>query len=122
MPRTNSLNQGKRHDYLRDIISEKEEKNRIMSSQNMNQENEDNVIKNMEKKWGKTINNNKGTLMENISDIKEKISSLEKEAKMQEKLLKLNGGIGNNPKIGKKVSNLLINSIEAKLSILNQVS
>ena len=122
MPRTNSLNQGKRHDYLRDIISEKEEKNRIMSSQNMNQENEDNVIKNMEKKWGKTINNNKGTLMENISDIKEKISSLEKEAKMQEKLLKLNGGIGNNPKIGKKISNLLIDSIEAKLSILNQVS
>jgi len=122
MPRTNSLNQGKKHDYLRDIISEKEEKNRIMSSQNMNQENEVNTIKNIEKKWDKTIKNNKGTLMENISDVKEKITSLEKQAQMQEKLLKLNGGIGNNPKTGKKVSNLLIDSIEAKLSILNQVS
>ena len=38
---------------------------------------------------------------------------------MQEKLLKLNGGVGNNPKIGKKVSNLIIDSIEAKLKILN---
>ena len=122
MPRTNSLNQGKKHDYLRDIISEKEEKNRVMSSQNMNQENDANTIKNIEKKWDKTIKNNKGTLMENISDVKQKISSLEKEAQMQEKLLKLNGGIGNNPKMGKKVSNLLIDSIEAKLSILNQVS
>ena len=122
MPRTNSLNPGKKHDYLRDIISEKEEKNRIMSSQNMNQENDVNTIKSMEKKWDKTLKNNKGTLMENISDVKEKITSLEKEAQMQEKLLKLNGGIGNNPKMGKKVSSLLIDSIEAKLSILNQVS
>ena len=60
--------------------------------------------------------------MENISDVKEKINSLEKQAIMQEKLLKLNGGVGNNPEVGKKVSNLLIDSIEAKLSILNQLN
>ena len=41
---------------------------------------------------------------------------------MQEKLMKLNGGIGNNPSMGKKVSNLLIDSIEAKLSILNKIN
>jgi hypothetical protein len=121
MPRTNSIDQSKKkHDYLRDIIAEKE-KNRVMSSKDENQDDVD-VIKKNEKKWQKTLNNDKGTLMENISDVKEKINSLEKQAIMQEKLLKLNGGVGNNPEVGKKVSNLLIDSIEAKLSILNQLN
>ena len=83
-------------------------------------DNEDN-IKIKEEKWEKAINNNKGTFMQNINDVKDKVNSLEKEAEMQEKLLKLNGGVGNNPKIGKKVSNLIIDSIEAKLKILNQL-
>jgi hypothetical protein len=39
MPRANSLkNQGKKHDYLRDIIAEKEEKNRLKSSQSNGEE------------------------------------------------------------------------------------
>ena len=122
IPRTNSLTQGKKHDYLRDIIAEKEEKNRVMSSQNNNQEKDLQEVKNMEKKWGKSMDDNKGTLIENISDVKEKIISIEKEAKMHERLMKLNGGIGNNPSMGKKVSNLLIDSIEAKLSILNKIN
>ena len=123
MPRTNSLDPtNKKHDYLRDIIAAKEEKNRLMSSQNMSQDYDENTIKKKEKKWEKTINNNKGTMIDNINDVKEKISSLEQQAMMQEKLMKLNGGIGNNPEMGKKVSNLLIDSIEAKLSILNQLN
>ena len=123
IPRANSLvNKGKKYDYLRDIIAEKEEKNRLKSSQNNNENNDLKEVKEMEAKWDKTINDNKGTLLENISDVKEKINSIEKEAKMHEKLMKLNGGVGNNPKMGKKVSNLLINSIEAKLSILNKIN
>ena len=123
MPRANSLkNQGKKHDYLRDIIAEKEEKNRLKSSQSNGEEDDLNEVKNIEMKWDKTINNNEGTLLENISDVREKINSIEKEAKMHEKLMKLNGGVGNNPKMGKKVSNLLIDSIEAKLSILNKIN
>ena len=123
IPRTNSLvNQGKKYDYLRDIIAEKEEKNRLKSSQNNNENDDLKEVKNMEIKWDKSINDSKGTLLENISDVKEKITSLEKEAKMHERLMKLNGGVGNNPKMGKKVSNLLINSIEAKLSILNKIN
>ena len=41
---------------------------------------------------------------------------------MTEKLLKLSGGIENNPELGRKISSLLIDSIEAKLSILNKVN
>ena len=40
---------------------------------------------------------------------------------MEEKLLKANGGIENNPELGKKITGYLIGSIEAKLSILNQM-
>ena len=116
IPRTSSVVKEKKVDYLREIIAEKEKK-RVKSSE---KDNEDN-IKIKEEKWEKAINNNKGTFMQNINDVKDKVNSLEKEAEMQEKLLKLNGGVGNNPKIGKKVSNLLIDSIEAKLKILNQL-
>ena len=127
IPRTNSLDkQNKKGDYLRDIIAEKEEKNRIESSKNENEQESEKLvkkqIKNKEKKWEKTITDNKGTLIENISDVKDKINSMENQAMMQEKLMKLNGGIGNNPNLGKKVSNLLIDSIEAKLSILKQIN
>jgi hypothetical protein len=120
IPRTNSLATNKKHDYLRDIIAQKEEKKRNMSSENKNTEID--TVKDKEQKWEKTIKENKGTLMENISDVRDKITSLEKQAKMQEKLMRLNGGIGKNPKIGKKVSDLLIDSIEAKLSIINQIN
>ena len=116
IPRTSSVVKEKKIDYLREIIAEKEKK-RVKSSE---KDNEDN-IKIKEEKWEKAINNNKGTFMQNINDVKDKVNSLEKEAEMQEKLLKLNGGVGNNPKIGKKVSNLIIDSIEAKLKILNQL-
>ena len=124
MPRTNSLNQtNKKPDNLRDNIekgdeNEKKEKKEKKTQKDYVIEN----IKNKEEKWEMEITNNKGTMIENISDVKEKINSIEKQALMQEKLMKLSGGIGANPKMGKKVSNLLIDSIEAKLSILNQIN
>ena len=142
MPRTNSLNQtNKKPNNLRDNIEkkEREKKKRTETSKNENEKGDENEkkekkekktqkdyvienIKNKEEKWEMEITNNKGTMIENISDVKEKINSIEKQALMQEKLMKLSGGIGANPKMGKKVSNLLIDSIEAKLSILNQIN
>ena len=121
--RTKSLVPGKRPDYLREIINKKEIQSRAMSSKKNEGENKDEV-KNEDKgkKWEKAINNNGATLIENINNVKVKANSLEKEAEMKEKLLKLNGGIENNPELGKKVSNLLIESIEAKLSILKKVN
>ena len=74
------------------------------------------------KKWNKIINNFEGNIIENVNNIKQKADYLEKEAYMKEKLLNLNGGIENNPELGQKVSSLLIDSIEAKLSILNKIT
>ena len=40
---------------------------------------------------------------------------------MSEKLLRTNGGIANDPKLGKQVSDMYINSIENKIILLNKV-
>ena len=120
--RTKSLIPDKKPNYLREMMNKKEEKNRSMSTKSREGEDEELYINQKSKKWEKAINNNNGSLMENIHNIKEKANILEKNAEMKEKLLKLNGGIESNPELGKKVSNLLIDSIEAKLSILKKIS
>ena len=58
--------------------------------------------------------------MENVIYVKEKARIMDNEVKKNAKILKLYGGVKNNPEIGQKISNLLIDSIEAKLSILNK--
>ena len=121
--RTKSLIPEKRPDYLREIINKRKEKNRSMSSSKIRNEGEEGLNANKnKKKWEEEINNNKGSLMQNIYSVKEKANNLGKKAEMNEQLLKINGGIENNPELGKKVSSLLIDSIEAKLSILKKVN
>lgn len=73
-------------------------------------------------KWNKMLTGNKRPLMENVTQVKIKAEILETEAKQKEQFLKLNGGSERYPEIGEKVSSLLIDSIKAKLSILNSVS
>ena len=50
------------------------------------------------------------------------IKNIDKELDRYQKILKLNGGIPSNPQLGRKVSDLLLDSIEAKLSILNKMN
>ena len=68
------------------------------------------------------INNNKFSLYENVENIKLKAKLLEAQAKKKEKLLKLNGGTEKNPEIGSEVSNMLLDAIKAKLTILENIS
>ena len=110
-------------DYLQEIINERKEKNKAKTvSRNEIDEDELNTEE-KEKKWDKDINsNNNRTLAEKINNVKEKANVLEKEAKMKEKLLKINEIDENNPVLGKKVSSLLLDSITAKLSILKKMN
>jgi hypothetical protein len=71
------------------------------------------------KNWDKIINNPVGYLYDNINHIKLKAQSLSNDAERNKKILEKKGGILKSPKLGKKVANLLIDSIEAKISILN---
>ena len=68
------------------------------------------------------ISNNKYSLLENVEQIKLKAQMLEHQAKMKEKFLHLNGGAQKNPEIGENVSNMIIDAIKAKLTILENIS
>ncbi len=60
--------------------------------------------------------------MENVEQIKIKANMLEEQAKMKEKFLQLNGGAEKNPELGENVSNMLIDALKAKLTILESIS
>ena len=60
--------------------------------------------------------------MDNINNIQAKTKIIDQQADMNEKLLKINGGIENNPELGKKVTNLIIDSIQAKINILKKMN
>jgi hypothetical protein len=68
------------------------------------------------------IKNDKYSLIENVEQIKIKAQMLEEQAKMKEKFLQLNGGAEKNPELGEDVSNMLIDAIKAKLTILENIS
>ena len=72
-------------------------------------------------KWDKAIENKKKNIYENLSDVKKEVEIISKKAIEGEQLLRVNGGIKNNIELGKNVTNLLIDSIQAKLSILNKL-
>ena len=105
-------NVDKKIDYLTKIRIEKEKKKSVTNEKK--EENSNNT------KWIKALNNNEGNVLENINMIKEQARVLDDEVKMKEQILKLNGGMRNNPEFGQKISNLIISSIGAKLSILNK--
>ena len=121
--RTSTQIPEKKPDYLQEIINKKEERKRVMSSKERENSNYeiDNINK-KSKKWEKEINNKGGSLIENINNVQEKAKIIDQEADLKEKLLHVNGGIENNPELGRKVSNLLIDSIQAKINILKKMN
>ena len=112
-------------DYLQEIIKEKENKENMQKANSLKVLlNEENFAKSSEKKWNKKINNNKDksiSIVDNINDVKNKINLLELKAKQSGQLLQVQEPTCNDVELNKKVSNLIIDSIEAKLSLLNQM-
>ena len=102
----------------------KREKIRAKSSEGRENSSDiiENDIKEKAEKWEKEINNDKRTLFDNINNVQEKAKILDEKAELKEKQLIENGGIENNPELGKKVTNLLIDSIQAKIHILKKMN
>ena len=74
-----------------------------------------------QKEISKIFNDNKGgTVDESIHIAKNKVLVLEEQAKQKEQLLKVSGGVIENPDLGNEVCDLMIDSIKAKLSIIGQ--
>ena len=103
----------KKIDYLKEF----ERKRNITE---INSDNE-NSIKREKAKWERIIKDNKGTIKQNIQNVKMKADHLEHLANEKEKILKYKGGIEKNPELGQKISDLLIDSIQAKLTILQSI-
>lgn len=70
------------------------------------------------KNWNKIAIDPKGTLLENIQLIKAQSSALEIKAQQKKELLRLNGGYSNNTELGDSLSDILIDSIKAKIAII----
>ena len=112
----------KKPDYLKEIISNRGKRNSNKSSNERENKSTDMFVSQKKaEKWEKEINK-KGNIIDNINDVQIKAKNIEKEADLKEKELQLRGGIENNPELGRKVSSLLIDSIEAKINILKKIN
>lgn len=120
----------KRIDYLAQMIEEKnkKEKERIESldikDNNNSVSNKKSRASSNDKttKWLKFLNEENTDVIGNINIVKKKCENIDEAVKINEEMLKLHGGIKNDPELGQKVSNLLIDSISAKLSILTKLN
>lgn len=94
-------------DYLTEMRLEKDKERNNNVSQR----------KHKEYNWDKMLKN--GNLVENLEKIRQKAEALENQAKMNEKLLNTNGN--DDIELQQKVSDCLIDAINAKLSILDSI-
>ena len=94
-------------DYLTEMRLEKDKERNNNVSQR----------KHKEYNWDKMLKN--GNLVENLEKIRQKAEVLENQAKMNEKLLNTNGN--DDIELQQKVSDCLIDAINAKLSILDSI-
>ena len=67
------------------------------------------------------ILNSKGDFHKKLNAVNSKLDSLEEKAKLKEQLLKYNGGIKNNPDLGNEICGLYLDSINAKLNIIEDI-
>ena len=102
----------KRPNYL-SVFKNEKDADRLETDMNLNQK--------YTKKWGnilKKIDN----IYSSIEEVKFKTQSIEENAFLKEKFLIVHGGAGKHPKVGMEVSELLINSIQAKLLLIEKIN
>lgn len=74
-------------------------------------------IKNLEKE----LNNDKGTIIENVEFLKLQTDDIERIVHQKKQYMKENGGYAKQSEIGDQIGDLLIDSIKAKLMIINKL-
>ncbi|MCQ2819516.1 MAG: hypothetical protein MJ252_19815 [archaeon] len=96
-------------DYLQEIKKKNEEKKTNLAYS----------VEIPENKWEKKLKNKNNSIAQNVEQITNEVKILDNKVEEEEKFLKLNGGIENNPEVGQKVSTMMIDSIKAKLSLIS---
>ena len=99
-------------DYLTQMILNKEKnKSNGENKENKEQKNKLNIE-----------NEENGNIIDTIKMVKAHSENIDNKVQQKKQMLKLNGGYLNNPKLGDEVGDLLIESIQAKLNIMNKLN
>ena len=99
-------------DYLTQMILNKEKnKSNGENKENKEQKNKLNIE-----------NEENGNIIDTIKMVKVHSENIDNKVQQKKQMLKLNGGYLNNPKLGDEVGDLLIESIQAKLNIMNKLN
>jgi hypothetical protein len=95
-------------DYLKDLKNSKESLKKV-----------DNNLK-----WKKILDNktNNRNIFDNINDVKVQADKMQNEAKFKQQLYNMENNAEKYPQLSEEIGNLYINSIEAKLQILNRIN
>ena len=94
-------------------------KRKVNVVENYLEDSKRNSNKNMD--WEKYLYD-EDNIVTNIKNIKGQIEGLDNNAEMKKEILRINGGFLNNQKLGSELSNILINSINGKISIIKAMN
>jgi hypothetical protein len=100
--------------------NESEKKNNIKVKNYLNE-----AKKNTNKKiiWDRYLNEDEeDNKVMNIKNIQGQIEGLDNNVQMKKEIIKINGGFLNNQKLGNDLSNMLINSINGKISLIKAMN
>ena len=107
-------------DYLTQMIIEKEKnKNKSMEE---NTEDSVDIKPNISKKIVSRNEKKEENIIDTLKMVKAQTESIDNKVQQKKQILKLNGGYLNNPKLGDEVGDLLIESIQTKLNIMNKLN
>ena len=105
-------------DYLRE---EREKKEKINNNKELINFRLIKKVNSTDKNFNSTKNIEKANIYYDIQNYEMKANQYEELARQNEELIKLTGGVEKNPELNDKVSNLMLNSLKAKLAILESV-
>jgi hypothetical protein len=107
-------------DYLTQMIVEKE-KSKNKSIQEKTEDNID-IKTNLNNKISSRNEKNVDNIIDTLKMVKAQTETIDNKVQLKKQILKLNGGYLNNPKLGDEVGDLLIESIQTKLNIMNKLN
>jgi len=102
----------KKPNYLTELKKDTNN-DRLNTDMNLNQK--------YSKKWGKILSKI-DNIYTSIDEVKHKTKFIEEKLHLKEKFLSIHKGQGITPEIGMEISNLLTNSIQAKLTLLDKIN
>ena len=107
-------------DYLTQMIVEKE-KNKNKSIKDNNEEIFE-IKTNLDIKKNSRNEQKEDNIIDALKMVKAQTENIDNKVQQKKQMLKLNGGYLNNPKLGDEVGDLLIESIQTKLNIMNKLN